>query len=439
MNVALVVLDTLRYDTFEAEFDWLGGRRFSAAYAPSHWTIPVHASLYTGRYASEVGVHGKSRTFDWEGTTLAEALADAGYSTRLFSANGQIYRWDGWTRGFTEALGPASVPPLGQEHGLDWDRLLHRTAGGYRRYLRALWECLAGEYDTVGSLRRGYYLRQKPLWTATADEVRDRIQATSFGDDEFLVVNLMDAHAPYYPPAAYRTVDDPVRVLDTDVFSGAVGDPERIERAYHDAVRYLSDTYRTIHADLVEAFDYVITLSDHGELLGEHGLWNHGYGLFPELTHVPLVVDGEDVPEEVVDRPVSLLDVHRTVAGLTGVDVESRGQHLLDGIEPIDRLTEYHGLLPWHRERFRENGMSGAEYDRLNEPLAGFVAPTGYYGYETHDDGFRSVEAAPEGIDDPEAHLAEAVAEVPLRSIEGEDDTDVPPGVRERLEDLGYA
>jgi arylsulfatase len=43
-SVAVVVLDTLRYDTFEEAFDWLPGRRFTQAYAPSHWTIPVHGS-----------------------------------------------------------------------------------------------------------------------------------------------------------------------------------------------------------------------------------------------------------------------------------------------------------------------------------------------------------------------------------------------------------
>lgn len=55
-NIALIVLDTLRKDSFDEHFDWLPGRRFENAWAPSHWTVPVHASLFTGHYPSEVGV-----------------------------------------------------------------------------------------------------------------------------------------------------------------------------------------------------------------------------------------------------------------------------------------------------------------------------------------------------------------------------------------------
>jgi len=439
MNVAVVVLDALRYDHFCEHFGWLSGRRFTQAYSTSHWTAPAHASLYTGKYASEVGVHARSLSFDWEGETLAEALRDAGYTTRLFTANGQLYRWRGWRRGFTQALGPATVTPIGAERGLDWDIFLHETEmTGPRRYLRAVYESLTGDCDTLTSLKRGYGMARNPRWMVSAGEMAERIRETDFGDREFLVVNFVDAHTPYYPPIPYRTTDDPVKVLDTDAFAGAVGDDERIRQAYDDAVRYLSDIYREIYADLLDAFDRVITLSDHGELLGEHGLWNHSYGLYPELTHVPLVLDGVDVEAGTTDRPVSLLDVHRTIADLTGVDVDSRGQSLLDAETQSDRLVEYHGLLPWHRERFDDLGLSAERYDRLDSALCGFVAPNGYYGYHTHDEGFRSVGTSPTDVADPEAHLADLVATIPRRSVDPDAETTPSPAVRARLEELGY-
>jgi arylsulfatase len=439
MNVAVVVLDALRYDFFRESFGWLGGKRFTRAYSTSHWTAPAHASLYTGKYASEVGVHAGSLSFDWPGTTLAEAFANAGYTTRLFTANGQLYRWDGWRRGFTQALGPATVTPIGAERGLDWDRFLHETeATGPRRYLRAVWASLTGECDTLVSLRRGYEMARNPRWMVSAAELAERIRETDFGDREFLLVNFIDTHTPYYPPIPYRTADDPVKVLDTDAFAGAVGDEDRIGQAYGDAVRYLSDVYREIYGDLLAAFDRVITLSDHGELLGEHGMWNHSYGLYPELTHVPLVLDGDGVEAGTVERPVSLLDVHRTIAELTGLDLDSRGYHLLDPESASDRLVEYHGLLPWHRERFGELGLPAARYDRLDSPLDGFLAPNGYYGYGTHDEGFRSIGTPPPGVDDPEAHLEDLVATIPRRSLEAGEETEVSPAVRDRLEELGY-
>jgi len=58
---------------------------------------------------------------------------------------------------------------------------------------------------------------------------------------------------------------------------------------------------------------------------------NHSFGLHPELVNVPLVVSGDGVADDVDHGVVSLLDVHRTVADLAGVDVDSRGRNLLDG------------------------------------------------------------------------------------------------------------
>lgn len=81
-NIALVVLDTLRYDSFEDYFDWLPGTRFDNAWSTSHWTVPVHASLFTGKYASEVGIYAGAQTFDCEEPLLAERLSKAGYMTR---------------------------------------------------------------------------------------------------------------------------------------------------------------------------------------------------------------------------------------------------------------------------------------------------------------------------------------------------------------------
>ena len=80
-SVAIVVLDTLRKDTFDRYFEWVEGTVFDNAYSTSHWTVPAHASLITGKYGSEVGVHGKSRMFDYPGDTIVEKLQESGYTT----------------------------------------------------------------------------------------------------------------------------------------------------------------------------------------------------------------------------------------------------------------------------------------------------------------------------------------------------------------------
>ena len=90
----------------------------------------------------------------------------------------------------------------------------------------------------------------------------------------------------------------------------------------------------------------VVFLSDHGELLGEHGLWNHSISLHPELIEVPLVVSGPGFADETRRDHVSLLDVHRTVADLLDADVSSRGRDLRDPLDPEPLLPGCERRLP---------------------------------------------------------------------------------------------
>jgi len=125
----------------------------------------------------------------------------------------------------------------------------------------------------------------------SCEAVTDRVNEATFSEDTSLFANLMEAHTPYYPAKEYRVTNDPV-FIDVSHVIEEPSDPTRIRRAYRSSVRYLADVYRDLFEALGE-FDYVITVSDHGEMLGEHGMWNHVHGLYPELTHVPLVISGQ--------------------------------------------------------------------------------------------------------------------------------------------------
>ena len=451
-SVALVVLDTLRQDAFERAFDWLPGRRFTHTYSTAHWTVPAHASLLTGQYASEVGVHGKAPALDCPEPVLPEQLQDAGYHTRCFTANPQMVQYDGWDRGFDEFVGYQSLGCY-EADMLDWGETIASLQGSaLRRYLQAFSQCVRGDCATIKSLRQGYDLFTRHDVDGGAAETRDRIRATDFGDDEFCFVNLMETHTPYYPP------DDgePLLVLAAEAIAGEPIDVDRVRRAYAASVDYLAETYRDIYADLAADFDYVITVSDHGELLGEHDLVNHSYGLYPELVRVPLVVSGpaSDDPstslDGVDDTVTSILDVHRTVAVLAGIDdVDSRGQHLLREREPRDYGFEYHGLLSFPEAQFDRHGVPDDEYERRDVPLDGVVTPDGTVVYETHTDGLRvrregrtvpaeRGENGPDRLEDPAGRIEAFVDSLDRRPIEG-DVGHHSDAVRDRLEALGYA
>ncbi len=120
-----------------------------------HWTAPAHASLFTGRYASEAGVTITSQDFDRHTTRLPELLQKRGYRTRAFSCNVNISERLGWHHGFDAFDGGWRLRGLG-ENVFDWDAFIAKhQSDGPDRYLRALWRCVDGDCDTTQSLKQG--------------------------------------------------------------------------------------------------------------------------------------------------------------------------------------------------------------------------------------------------------------------------------------------
>ncbi|MFC4543251.1 sulfatase-like hydrolase/transferase [Halosolutus amylolyticus] len=467
-NVALVVLDTLRYDAFEEHFDWLPGRRFEYAWSTSHWTVPAHASLFTGRYASEVGIYAGAQTFDWPDPLLAERLRSAGYTTRAFSANPNLSPVFDADRGFDEFELSWRIRHHGDDL-FDWDGFIAETRDrGPERYAHALKEVLLGDNRTLPSLKHGAVLklRDTPLASSVehvdegASTALDLVRDARFGDEEFLFLNLMEAHSPYDPPPEWKTVE-----VDIDGLAASLGEPEDdpadIRRAYDDCVQYLSHVYERIFARLREEFDVIVTLSDHGELLGEHDGWEHLSGIYPELARVPLsVYDARDGPVEDViydDRSVSLMDVHETVLAAANLESDpgTRGRDLTDlpdadrepdsaGVddeadgEPADSvragevLVEYHGLPERHVDALRRKGFE--DLDDRTGWLDG-VAVADYFGYETFD-GFEEWGDSP--YEDPRARIETLVEGIDRRTDVSED-PELDESVMRQLEDLGYA
>lgn len=158
-------------------------------------------------------------------------------------------------------------------------------------------------------------------------EARDRARPA------LLFVNLMEAHAPYQevPVRWRRAWTDPAisrpqleaigershmaQVLGTAVPEDDLGTTLDLQ----DGAIAAADAYLGQIVEIVGDDAVWVVVSDHGELLGEHGLWGHNLGLWEPLVAVPMVVAGPGWPEgAVVDDPVSLVDVAPTVAAMAG-------------------------------------------------------------------------------------------------------------------------
>ena len=434
-SVALVVLDTLRKDVFDSYFDWLSGARFEQCLSTSNWTIPSHASLFTGRYASEVGTYARSTDLNSDYPTLSEVASE--YTTRFYSANPQMGYYDGWTGSFDDVMSPWAIKQPESTHLVDWaDFAVSCDKTGWRRYLQAVKTATSADAPTLRSLKKGYDVSVRGRTDSEdsgARAIRDRLRQTSFDEEEFIFINLMEAHSPYDPPEEYRTGTGAVNPVFADRWAESPLTESVAMEAYQNATEYLSDIYREIYEELTETVDYIVTVSDHGELLGEYGHWNHVHGLFPELTHVPLVISGADVPEANTETVVSLLDVHQTVAELLGVTdrTDGRGRSLLSPLDSEPQFTEFHGLPQWIEAQLENYGVSD-QYDTYDEPLYGVWHPEDGYGYQ-------SVERPAESVGNSRHRklIREFTKTVPTQLDRTERDVD--DAVRSQLEDLGYA
>ncbi len=193
-DVLLVVLDTARASSLSlygyAKPTSPGLERlakqaltFRRAIAPASWTLPSHASMFTGRWPHELST-GPWSALDTTYPTLAEYLRDRGYLTAGFVANREYCSYEfGLSRGFVHYEDYRTTP--GQA-------LLYTSAG----------QTAMQRSELVQSLRTYDNFGRKSAEQLTEDFLRWRARQT--GDQPvFAFLNYWDAHDPYTPPRAY--------------------------------------------------------------------------------------------------------------------------------------------------------------------------------------------------------------------------------------------
>ena len=336
-NVLLIILDTQRADHLSSygyerpttpHLDSLAadGILFEQVFSPSSWTLPSHASLFTGRLMLEHGAgNGTVRILDTRFPTLAERLSAEGYATAGFVANTfWAARHTGLARGFAH---------YEDFYGTPGDALQRMTLV---RELQRLTE-LFGAVDIRGRKRAPHINREFLRWVR-------RIQDRPF----FAFLNYMDVHAPYLPVGGYEGRFGPVnpefrpkRLAVGNQTSPSISAGERAHRIdrYDESLLYLDFHVGRLLTELenrgVLDSTIVIVTADHGELFGEHGFVEHGKSLYQEETMIPLIIR---YPTRVsrgtrVSTRVSSTRLAATIAELLGIrESPFPGRSLLDEI-----------------------------------------------------------------------------------------------------------
>jgi arylsulfatase A-like enzyme len=332
-NVLLIVLDTVRADhlsLYGYDRDTspnlarlaTEGVRFDLARAAAPWTLPSHASLFTGRWPHQLGVE-KIGWLDAAHPTLAEYLSERGYDTAGFIANTFFCGHEsGLSRGF-ETYHDYPVTPL---------EVLRSSSVGW---LASLWASrIRGELEG--------FLSNDPARTIVLDFARKdaaRVNreflawvGTGRKAPFFAFLNFFDAHDPYITPYGAGRTESPalsrrdlIMLRDWQKLNKKTLDAAQIAlapRAYDDCIASLDrELGRLIdelnRRGLLERTLLIVT-ADHGEQFGEHGDFGHGMSLYQSEIHVPLLIvrPGTVPAGKIVGEAVSLRDVPATVVDL---------------------------------------------------------------------------------------------------------------------------
>ncbi|QZY00710.1 sulfatase [Halobaculum rubrum] len=340
-NVLFVVLDTVRKDRL-GPYGYDGGTTpgldafaeeatvFENAVAPAPWTLPVHASLFTGMYPYRHGADQENPYLEGA-TTLAETLSAEGYRTACYSSNAWITPYTHLTDGFDDQDNFFEVMPgdlLSGPLAKAWKTMNDNEA------LRTV----ADKLVSLGNVAHEYLASGEGADSKTPaviDRTRSFIDdSEAAGDDWFAFINLMDAHLPYHPPQEYVDehapgVDSTKVCQNSKEYNAGARDIDDEEWA---AIRGLYDA-EIAHIDdqLTRLFDWlketdrwddtaVVVCADHGELHGEHDLYGHEFCLYDQLINVPLVIKHPDLEADRRADTVELLDTYHTV--LDTLDVE---------------------------------------------------------------------------------------------------------------------
>ena len=358
--------------------------RFRNSYTGSPLCAPGRAAFMSGRLPSRTGVYDNAAEFTSDIPTYAHHLRRAGYYTCLsgkmhFVGPDQLHGFEerlttdiypadfGWTPDYRKpgeridwwyhnlgSVTGAGVAEISNQMEYDDEvafnaeqKLYQLSRGGDERP----W-CLTVSFTHP----HDPYVARRKYWDLYEDcpELEPRVAAVPFEDQ--------DAHSQrLYLANDYKNFD----ITDEDV--------RRSRQAYYANISYLDDKIATLLDTLkrcrMDEDTVVVFCSDHGDMLGERGLW-FKMSFFEGSARVPMMIAGPGIVGRTVATPVSTIDITPTLADIAGVDLSevapwTDGESLKPLIEGGERTSpvlieyaaegSYAPLVSIRRGRFKFN------------------------------------------------------------------------------------
>lgn len=334
-SVILITMDTTRQDHLSCygysnkttpNVDKLAqdGVLFENAHTTSSWTLPAHASLFTGLYPSRHGAYTRERDvfgndLDAKHITLAEVLSQNDYKTAGFIGGYLCSSFFGLAQGFDY-----------------YDENLINLDLEFRNFL--LPRMIAAVISFKDLLEKYGFAGKRiaPQINRAVFNWLDKKQSGPF----FLFINYFDPHHPYLPINDIFSTP-PINKFDSYVqweknlinsvlrcrHELTAKEKKHLVERYDREIRQMDSSIGSLIKFLKAKDLYdntlIIVTSDHGESFGEHGLMIHSPAVYEELIKVPLIIKYPKSSKQSgkTSTPVSLVDIMPEVLSVLGLEI----------------------------------------------------------------------------------------------------------------------
>lgn len=277
--IILVSLDTVRAKSLSL----YGNKRKTTPFLDS-WA-PHEAEIYTRAYTPHPWTYAAHKaalfsSYVWERPekSLAEQLQELGYYTVAFTGGNFVSAHYGFCRGFVR----------------------------YYEYALDVFDPLSGE--KLFKKARNFIKNNK-------------------GKKIFMFLHTYQAHTPYNPPENSLVFGEKGN-LDLEVeIGGFYGGFKKLNEKMRKKAKLLyEEEIYALDQNLIKPLvlflkkkriynsSLLIIFADHGEQFYEHGSWTHGYSLYNEETHVPLIIKSPTLEKGVDNHPISLVVIPTIIA-----------------------------------------------------------------------------------------------------------------------------
>ena len=345
-NILIIMVDQLNGTLFpDGPADWLhaphlkrlarGSARFANAYTASPLCAPARASFMSGQLPSKTGVYDNAAEFAASIPTYAHHLRAAGYQTCLsgkmhFVGPDQLHGFEerlttdiypadfGWTPDYRKPgtridwwyhnLGSVTGAGIGEiSNQLEYDdEVAYQSC-------RKLYDLARGKDDRPWCLTVSFthphdpYVARKKYWDLYEDcaHLSPAVAALPYAEHDPHSQRLFDAN----DWRSYTLSEAMIRDA---------------RRAYFANISYLDDKIGEI-LEVLEATQqeaHIVFVSDHGDMLGERGLW-FKMSFYEGSARVPLMISAPELPAALLTQPVSTLDVCPTLCDLAGISLDA--------------------------------------------------------------------------------------------------------------------